>query len=500
MGAVSAAFGLIADLNVLGVILGSAVFGILVGAIPGLTATMATALLVPVTFFMPPVPALAAIVTATAMAIFAGDIPSTLLRMPGTPASAAYTDEAFAMTRKGEAELALGVNVVYSALGGLFGTLVLMLAAPALADLALGFSSFEYFWLACLGLTCGVFIASLTPLKAMVSLLFGLLVSTVGFDAIAGFPRFTFGVTEMMQGVSFIPAMIGLFAVSEVLRGMAAPEGPASAPQRRIGNVLRGLGPIMARYWPNMLRGNAIGTLIGALPGAGADIAAWVSYAVSKRFSREPEKFGTGHVEGVIDATSANNAALGGAWIPALVFGIPGDSITAIVIGVLYMKGMNPGPTVFVQNPQLIYAVFLAFIVANLLMVPLGLVAIRGATWILRVPRRVLLPIILLFCIVGSFAITSSAYGIVIMLAAGVVGWIMEENGIPVAPAILGLVLGELLEQTFMTSMIKAQGDLLAFFDRPLSVVLGTLTVLVWAGAIVRAVLKLVRARGAGHA
>lgn len=170
------------------------------------------------------------------------------------------------------------------------------------------------------------------------------------------------------------------------------------------------------------------------------------------------------------------------------------------MIGVLYMKGMNPGPTVFVQNPQLIYAVFLAFIVANLLMVPLGLVAIRGATWILRVPRRVLLPIILLFCIVGSFAITSSAYGIVIMLAAGVVGWIMEENGIPVAPAILGLVLGELFEQTFMTSMIKAQGDLLAFFDRPLSVVLGTLTVLVWAGAIVRAVLKLVRARGAGHA
>jgi len=500
MGAVSAAFGLIADPNVLLVILGSAVFGILVGAIPGLTATMATALLVPVTFFMPPVPALAAIVTTTAMAIFAGDIPSTLLRMPGTPASAAYTDEAFAMTRKGEAELALGVNVVYSAVGGLFGTAVLMVAAPLLADVALGFSTFEYFWLACLGLTCGIFIASLTPLAAMVSLLLGLLVSTVGFDAISGFPRFTFGVTEIMCGVSFIPAMIGLFAVSEVLRGMADPDGVGSVPQQRIGNIFRGMGAITRRYWPNVLRGNAIGTLIGALPGAGADIAAWVSYAVSKRFSREKEKFGTGHVEGIIDATSANNAALGGAWIPALVFGIPGDSITAIVIGVLYMKGMNPGPTVFIQNPQLIYAVFIAFIVANLLMVPLGLIAIRGATYILRVPRRVLLPIILLFCMIGSFAITSSAYGIVIMLAAGIVGWMMEENGIPVAPAILGLVLGELLEQTFMTSMIKTQGDLWGFFDRPLSVVLGTLTIGVWVAAIVGAVLKALRARRAAVA
>jgi len=497
MGAVAAALGLIADPNVLLVILGSAVFGILVGAIPGLTATMATALLVPVTFFMPPVPALAAIVTTTAMAIFAGDIPSTLLRMPGTPASAAYTDEAFAMTRKGQAELALGVNVVYSAVGGLFGTAVLMVAAPLLADLALGFSSFEYFWLACLGLTCGVFIASLTPLAAMVSLLLGLLVSTVGFDAISGFPRFTFGVTEIMGGVSFIPAMIGLFAVSEVLRGMANPDQAGAVPQQRIGNVFRGMGRITRRYWPNVLRGNAIGTLIGALPGAGADIAAWVSYAVSKRFSHDTEKFGTGHVEGIIDATAANNAALGAAWIPALVFGIPGDSITAIVIGVLYMKGMNPGPTVFMQNPQLIYAVFMAFIVANLMMVPLGLIAIRGATYILRVPRRVLLPIILLFCMIGSFAITSSAYGIVIMLVAGIVGWVMEENGIPVAPAILGLVLGELLEQTFMTSMIKTQGDLWGFFDRPLSIVLGALTLLVWGGGVVGAVLKAVRARTA---
>src|SRR5205814_850441 len=226
------AFALVFDPYNIFVMLIASLFGLFVGAVPGLTATMATALLVPVTFFMAPIPAIAAIVTATAMAIFSGDIPGCLMRMPGTPASAAYTDEAYAMARKGLADTALGAGLVFSALGGLFGTAVLMLSAPALAEFALKFSSFEYFWLVLL-----------------------------------------------------------------------------------------------------------------ALPGAGADIAAWITYAISKRFSKEPEKFGTGHVEGIVESGSANNSALAGAWIPALVFGIPGDSITAIVIGVLYMKNMNPGPT-----------------------------------------------------------------------------------------------------------------------------------------------------------
>ena len=224
-----------------------------------------------------------------------------------------------------------------------------------------------------------------------------------------------------------------------------------------------------------------IGTVIGALPGAGADIAAWVSYAVSKKLSKEPEKFGTGHIEGIVDSTSANNSALAGAWIPALVFGIPGDSITAIVIGVLYMKGMNPGPSVFLQTPELIYAVFIIFILANLLMFPLGWAAIKSAKQILRVPRNVLLPIILIFCIVGSFAMTNSLYGIVLMVVMGVFGWFLEEHGIPVAPLILGLVLGEMLEQNFMSSMIKADGSFLGFLNRPIAGVLGVATMVLWA-------------------
>jgi len=480
MEALGAAFGLVFDPFVLMVIGLSAVFGIFVGAIPGLTATMATALMVPITFFMPPVPALGAIVTATAMAIFAGDIPGAMLRMPGTPASAAYVDESYAMARKGQLELNLGVNLVFSVAGGLVGVLVLVVAAPLLAEAAINFSSFEYFWLACLGLSCATMISTGHRVMALLSMLIGLAVGCVGIDPIAGHPRYTFGSVDLMAGVSFIPTMIGAFAISELLRNATHSDGGTVLVQEKVGALFRGIGGVARKYWRGFLRGSVVGTAIGALPGAGADIAAWVSYAMSRRLSREPEKFGTGHVEGVVESTSANNSALAGAWIPALVFGIPGDSITAIVIGVLYMKGMNPGPTVFLQNPQFIYAVFIIFVIANLLMLPLGWAAMKAAGKLLRAPRKLLLPVILLFCIVGSFAITNSPYGIVLMLIFGVIGWMMEENGIPVAPLVLGLVLGEMLEQNFMASMIKADGDFLVFFTRPIAGTLGALTILVW--------------------
>ena len=487
MDAFLAATALIFDPKVIWVIVASAAFGMFVGAMPGLTATMATALLVPITFFMDPVPALGAIVTATAMAIFAGDIPAALLRIPGTPASAAYTDESYAMSKKGELDLNMGVNLVFSVLGGLIGVAILILCAPALAEAAIHFSSFEYFWLALLGLTCAVFMTSEDPLKGIASLFFGLAINCIGIDPTAGQPRFTFGNVELLQGISFIPAMIGMFALSELLRGAVTVDQGGAVIAQKIGNIFTGVWGVFKKYWFNFLRGSAIGVVIGALPGAGADIAAWISFAVSKRFSKEPEKFGTGHIEGIVDATSANNSALGGAWIPALVFGIPGDSITAIVIGVLYMKGMNPGPTVFLQNPQFIYAVFIIFILANLLMLPLGWAAIKCGKQLLRVPRNVLLPIILIFCVVGAYAMTNSTFGIIIMLTMGIVGWLMEENGFPIAPAILGLVLGEMLEQNFMTSMIKADGSLLGFFERPIAASLGVATVLIWAAMIWRA-------------
>jgi TctA family transporter len=454
-------------------------FGLFVGAMPGLTATMATALLVPFTFFMEPVPATAAIVTATAMAIFSGDIPGALLRIPGTPASAAYVDEAYAMTRKGQADQALGAGLIFSAIGGLFGTAVLILAAPALAEIALKFSSFEYFWLSCLGLTCAVLIATDRPLKGLIALSFGLLIACVGVNNPAGYQRFSFGVSDLLGGVSFIPVLIGMFAIPEVLRS-AVDSGGARIVDARIDSVFRHMGRYAWKYKAGVLRGSATGTLIGALPGAGADIAAWISYAISKKFSKEREKFGTGHVEGIIESGAANNASLAGAWVPAMVFGIPGDSITAIAIGVLYLKGLNPGPTLFLNKPDAVYAIFMVFVLANLMMVPMGWLAIKSAKQLLRVPKEILMPVILVNCIVGAYAIDNSVFGVILMLFFGVVAFAMEENGFPVGPAILGLVLGPLVEENFIKSLIKADGHLLPFFERPIAGGLGVVTLLIW--------------------
>ena len=478
--AIGQAFSMVFDPYTLMVMVIAALYGLFVGAVPGLTATMATALLVPVTFFMPPIPAIAAMVTATAMAIFSGDIPGCLLRIPGTPASAAYTDEAFAMTKKGQAELALGAGLVFSAVGGLFGTVVLILAAPALADFALNFSSFEYFWLVLLGLTCAVFITTNQPLKGVTTLLLGLLVACVGLGNPAGFPRFTFGNAEMTGGIGMIAMMIGMFAISEIIRYVVDTSPPAELVVEKVGSVMAGQWALAKKYPVQIFRGSVLGTAVGALPGAGADIAAWMSYAMSKKFSKEPEKFGTGHVEGIVESGSANNSALAGAWIPALVFGIPGDSITAIVIGVLYMKNMNPGPTLFTTNPQNIYAVFLLFILANLIMIPLGILCIKVAKRILRVPREILMPLILLFCVVGTFAINNSMFEVGIMLVAGILAYILEANRFPIAPAILGVVLGGMLEENFITSMIKSNGDLGAFLARPIALCLAVLCLLIW--------------------
>ena len=486
-----AAFALVFDPYVLGVMVAAGAFGLFVGAMPGLTATLATALLVPITFFMDPIPALAAIVSTTAMAIFAGDLPGALLRIPGTPASAAYVDDTYKLTQAGQANLGLGTSLVCAIIGGLVGATILAFTAPLLAEVALSFSTFEYFWLATFGLTCAAFVSTGSPVKGLVSLLFGLFIATIGIDIMAGQPRFTFGSVELMGGVSFIPAMIGMFAVSEVLRwalGTTGGRDKMAVVSQASGAILRPGLESVRRYKVGVVRGSLIGTLIGILPGAGADIAAWVTYAISKKASKEPEKFGTGHVEGLVDAGSANNASLGGAWVPALVFGIPGDSITAIVIGILYMKGMNPGPMVMLQHPELLYGVFIAFFVANLLLLPLGWLAIKSYGQMLKVPREVLMPIILLLCMVGAFAINNTVFGVTVMLVLGVVAFVMEENGFPVAPAILGLVLGNMVERNFMQSMIKSNGDILAFFERPIAATLGIVTLLIWLLVIVGAV------------
>ena len=431
------AFALISTWEVIIALLAASVYGLVIGSLPGLSATMATALLVPVTFYLSPIAAIATIVAASTMAIFSGDIPGALLRIPGTPASAAYADEAYAMTRKGEAELALGAGVWFSAVGGIAGTLSLMILAPPLAEIALSFSTFEYFWLAFLGLMCATLVARSSPVKAIAAMFIGLLVACVGIENPGGVPRFTFGLTDLFGGIEPIPALVGVFAVAQVMRAMLTPE-PPPIPKRKFGSIMAGQWKLTKKYNVQMTRGNIIGIIIGVLPGAGADMAAWVSYAMSKRFSKEPEKFGTGHVEGLVEAGASNNASIASGWVPSLLFGIPGDTIAAIAIGVLYMKGLNPGPTLFTEKASSMYAIYLMFIIANLLMIPLGIVMIRLASHVLRAPRSSIMPVIMLCCAVGSFAIGNNMFGVVTVATFGIIGYVMEANGYPVAAMVLG--------------------------------------------------------------
>jgi putative tricarboxylic transport membrane protein len=497
MDALLRAAGMIADPQVMLTILAASFFGLVVGFIPGLTATMATALLVPFAMFLDPVAAIAAIVASTAMAIFAGDIPGTLLRLPGTPASAAYVDHSYRLAMSGRAGEVLGVNLIFSALGGVLGTLVLVLAAPTLADYALSLSSFEFFWLAVLGLSCAVFVVGDNVAKGAAALLFGLLLATVGRDYTSGFPRFNFGEPDLLDGVPFVAALIGFFALPEIIRTMLAPDAKGATPVAQASRIFAGIGRALLRWRWNFLRSGLLGTTVGALPGAGADTAAWTSYAVSRRLSKDPEAWNRDSVEGIVDATSANNAALSGAWIPALVFAIPGDTITAIAIAVLYMKNVTPGPSIFLENAHVLYAVFIAFFVANLLMIPLGWLAIRTAIPILRLPRKILMAPLLLFACLGAYSVENSLFGVGVMLACGIVGYWMEENGYPVGPAVLGMVMGRLVEEHLMTSLIKVQGDVTRFFERPVATALAIFTLLVWLWPLARWLARTVRRRAA---
>jgi TctA family transporter len=495
MDTVFQGLSLLMNLKVIMVIMISAIYGLFVGAVPGLTATMAAALLIPFTFFMDPVPALVSIVTMSAMAIFAGDIPAALVRIPGTPSSAAYTQDSFELTKQGKGELVLGVDVVFSAIGGLMGAVILMTSAPLLAEIALKFTSFEYFWLAAMGLSATVMVSRGSQIKGALSMILGLFFSTVGVDITLGYPRFTFGVIELLNGVDFIPAMIGLFGVSEVIRSVMQGELAYPISRVRAEKIFSGMFKMFKRYKFNVLRSGLLGTFIGILPGAGADIAAWIAYAVSKRSSKEPEKYGAGSIEAIVDSGTANNACLAGDWVPALVFGIPGDSITAIVIGVLFMKGLRPGPMIFETQPDIVYAVYLSFILANLLMIPFGYLAIKASSQMLRVPRNILMPGILMFCIVGSFSINNSIFDVGMMMVMGVIGYFMEANGFPVAPVVLGIVLGPIVEKNFMMSMIKTDWDATQFFTRPVSAILCIITLFIWFSPIFMALLEKTKKR-----
>lgn len=476
----SAVLSNLLDPFLLFVVLASALYGLVIGAIPGLTALMASALLVPFIIFMDPIPAVASIVTASAMAIFAGDIPSALLRMPGTPASAAYTEDAYGLVIRGRAASSLGAGVMASAFGGLLSATVLSLAAPSLATVALSFSSVEYFWLGLMGLSCATLVTSDSLLKGLISLFLGLALAVVGMDPTSGIPRFTFGSVDLLGGFGLIPVLIGFFAISELMRNASIPtETRQKLPP--VGPIFKVSIRDLWSHRTGVVKGSVIGTVVGILPGAGSDIAAWISYAISSRGSKRGRKMDDdGALERITVASAANNASLGGAYIPATVFGIPGDAISAIVISVMFIKGINPGPTLFLNNPASIYTIFAIFFIANIAMVPLGIMMVRVFGAVLRLPVVYISPLILLFCIVGAFSVENTMIAVAMAGTFGVIGWLLAANGIPLAPAILGLILGPLIEQTFMTTMLKAQGNYAVFFDRQIGSWLAYITIAVW--------------------
>ncbi len=457
-------------------------FGIFVGSTPGLTATMAVALILPLTFHQSAEAGLAMIIGVSFTAIFSGDIPATFLRIPGTPASAAATLDAYELAQRGRGGLAMMLDLLCSAIGGLFGVALLILIAPQLASFALAFTSFEYFWLGVGGLSLSALVSQGSTVRGIASAAAGVVIASVGRDVVTGTHRYTFDSLELLSGIHFIPAMIGLFGLAEVFRSFHAGQLHDVAGHRVELPWIATLRTI-AKHWRLVLQSSTLGTLIGALPGAGADIAAWASYGLAQKTSSEPEKFGSGSIEGVVAPTSANNAAVGGAWIPALVFGVPGDSVTAIVLGALLMHGIQPGPGLFEHNAEQLHRLFAIAALTQILLIPAGWLGIQAFGWMMRLPRSLVLSAVVVFSFVGAYAFEQDMFDVYIVAVFGVLGYWMDRMRAPVAPLILGMILGPMIDEHLRVGLIKTGGSFLPFLTRPLSLAMVLLLLLAFFAA-----------------
>jgi putative tricarboxylic transport membrane protein len=449
--------------------------GLIIGALPGLTATMGVALLIPLTFGMPPIMGLNMLIGIYIGGIYGGCVASILLRTPGTPAAAATVLDGYPMAQKGEAGRALGMATIASTIGGLVAAVVLALLAPQLASVALQFGAPEYFALAMFGLTI---IASLSGdvLKGAISGFLGILVSCVGADPISGVLRYTFGITGFASGFAFTPALIGLFALSEVFVQMERMH-QADASVMRVSGRWPTLADI--RESANALtRGSLIGTFIGIIPGVGSGTAAWISYNEARRTSKHPHKFGTGYAPGVAATESANNAVCAAALIPLLALGVPGDVVTAVLMGGLMIQGLAPGPMLFQTNPDVVVGIFGGTFIATFCMFAFGMALIPLFSRILTIPRHILAVLIVIFCFIGSFAINLNPVDLYTMVAFGVVGWGMQKYGFSQASFCIALILGPMAESNLRRGLLQTGDDVLAFLSGPITQVFLVLTVL----------------------
>ena len=440
--------------------------GIIVGALPGLTATMGCALLIPFTFGLAPVQGLLMLLGIFCGAIYGGSISGILIRTPGTPSAAATLLDGYPLSQKGMGGKAIGMSTVASFCGGITGAIIMTFLSPQIAKIGLRFGPPEFFALAIFGLGMIITISGRSLLKGIISALFGLLITTIGFDPLSGVPRFTFGSMNLLGGVTFIPALIGLFGYAQVFRNI---EKMLILPvvKSKVENILPRLKEIRASL-KTIFKSAVMGTFIGSIPGTGCDIAAFVAYGEAKRTSKHPEKFGTGILEGVAAPEAGNNGATGGAMIPMLTLGVPGDAVTAVLLGALTIHGLQPGPLLFRDHLDVIYPIFAGMILAQFILLAVGLSGARIFARMINVDRKILTPIIFFLCVVGSYAMRFSFFDVGLSLIIGVIAYFMEYYGYTASPILLALILGPMAEQNLRRSLIISHGDPLIFFTRPI--------------------------------
>ncbi|MBL8359186.1 MAG: tripartite tricarboxylate transporter permease [Rubrivivax sp.] len=456
--------------------------GVIIGALPGLTATMGLALMTTLTIKLPSDQALLILICTYVGAIYGGSRSAILLNIPGTPASAAACLDGYALARQGLAGRAMGIATTGSVMGTLIGMVFLAGFTPVLGGLALKFGAYEFFWLALFGVLIAGTLTGDDPLKGWLAGVAGLFVATIGQEPQYAYERYSFGVRDLAGGIQLVPALVGAFGFAELLTAMRKHRPPVKI--NPFDTVIPRLSDV-ARHWRTILRSGLIGTGVGIVPGVGEDVAAWSSYAAAKRASKEPEMFGKGSIDGLMAAETGDNACVPGAVIPVLTLAVPGSAPAAVLMAAMIIHGVRPGPMIMLENPRFVYDVVAMMLFATIGILIYGLVLTKALVQVLRVPQPLIVPIIFVLCAVGSFAISGRMFDVWVMLAFGIVGYALRQWGYPMAPLVLGIVLGDLLEKNLRRALVLSDGDLTPFFTRPISgalaaMVIGSVAWKVW--------------------
>jgi putative tricarboxylic transport membrane protein len=483
--ALSAMASVMLDPYLLLLIFVTTIGGIVIGVLPGLGATTGAALLLPFTLTMSPVHAIAVLATLYVSATFAGSITAILINTPGTSAAAATTFDGFPLAQRGEAGRALGIAVVASTIGGIFSIIVLCFAAPMLARVAYEFRPPEYFALTIFGLSMLASVGAGGAVRNLIGGIFGVWLATIGAERVTSIERFMFGNYELYEGLSFVPVMIGLFAISELL--VQSKKAHLVAEVISLKAVKLPSREDYRRIWRTIVRSSGIGTFIGILPAEGATVASMIGYSEARRWSKNKEEFGKGKLEGVISSETANNAATGAAMIPLLALGLPGGALTAMMVAVFQMHDLEPGPLVFYNSPDLIWIVFAAMFYANLSILFIGLIETKTILYLLKIPFQFLAPLILLLATIGAYISRGLVLDVMVMFGAGILGFLLRRTGYSIPGIVLGLILGKIGEQNFAQGMQMVHYDLGTYFSRPICSILIVAGALTLAAGIYRA-------------